>query len=567
MNNSIAAVTTFPNSAWEVYGKAMLQSYVKFWPANIPLLVQLDNDLLFPDVDRILRPQDGIAVGQNMDHKNFIERNQGKDDVQNYRKQPVRFCHKVFALKRALDAALKQKEHEPAPRYLIWVDADVITTATPDNIIDCLPKEGDAVSYLGRKDWDHSECGWLAFDLENGGREIIEAMHKVYDDDIVLTMEQQHDSYVFDQIRVPYKCTNLTENQPGMDIWQYSPMHKWSVHHKGPVAKNKLLSANGGMIEQPIIPVPGQNFVIQTKNAIPSEEIRAHIEENQKLIKKWVKGCRKTREKIVVVSAGPLLIAEDVRAEVKKGRKIVAVKHALEPLKKAGIKPWACILLDPRPHVANFVQDADKDIIWLVASQVNPEITKKLLEKGCEIWGYHAAVGADEHDLTSKQPDSVISGGSATATRGLYLLKHLGFSDFNLYGYDLSLPDKPDLNARDEFGNPKYMEFSFSIKDGVVNIKRCFYSEPQLMAQFEELQDIIRTEKMKLKAFGDGLVPFALRYMQLSNLRKSELACNIKKTNYKRLFGWKRSKGIRLFQAWHRIYRKIHQKLKVSIRL
>jgi hypothetical protein len=534
-----AVITTFPNHSWEIYAKAMLQSFVQYWPKEIPLLVQLDDDLLLDQVEKIIRPQDAVAVGWEKEHTDFVERNKGKDDPTNYRKQAVRFCHKVFAIKRALDASIRQKEAggTDTPRYLIWMDADVITQrpVSVDEIKECLPKEEDAVSYMGRKDWDHSECGWLAFDLENGGNEIIDSMFQRYKQDLIFQLEQWHDSYVWDCEIEYHEATNLTREAKGMDVWPQSPMGKWSVHHKGPVAKAKMISPKIG--GTPIKTNAG-NVIINTRNAIPHEQICAHIKKNQSLIKNWIRPCKKTSEEIVVVSAGPMLVAEDVRKEVKAGRRIVAVKHALLPLKKAGITPWACILLDPRPHVADFIQDADPNIIWFVASQVNPEVTLELLAKGCTVWGYHASVGAGEHELTSKQMYSVISGGSATATRGLFVLNHLGFSNMRLYGYDLCVPDKPDLNALDKDGQPKYLEMSLGMNDPNFNLKKCFWSEPQLIAQFEEINDLIKLNKFKLKAFGDGIVPFILKCQYVSNLRSNELKAKISGTkppSYKEL--------------------------------
>jgi len=212
---------------------------------------------------------------------------------------------------------------------------------------------------------------------------------------------------------------------------------------------------------------------------IPDELIKDQIIKNQSLIKNWVKKCIKTDEQICVVSAGPQLIPEiDVMEDYKKGKKIIAVKHALGPLKAAGIKPWACILLDPRPHVYDFVQEPDTDIIWFVASQVNPEVTTRLLAKGCTVWGYHATVGAGETDLIQHQPGSIISGGSATATRGLFLLKHLGFYKIKLFGYDLCFPDKVNLDERDDMGQPKYLEISVGWNDPLNGAKKCFWSKP-----------------------------------------------------------------------------------------
>lgn len=539
-----AVVTTFPDTSWDIYSKAMLKSFTAYWPKEIPLLIQVDDDLLAPDIGRLLRPQDALSIGWSKDHKDFVDRNKGRDDPVEYRKQAVRFCHKIFAIKRALEAT--QAAQDFKPRYLIWVDADVITTrqVTMDDIVKCLPKEGDTVSYLGRKDWDHSECGWLAFDLENDGQQVISDMYIHYLNDSVFEFKQWHDSFIWDAVLSKYKITNLTQDKPGRDIWQYSPMAGWSVHHKGPVAKETLAC----------IPAPapkGGGLKIQTRNAIPHEDICAQIAANQKLIKNWIRPCARTDEEIVIVSAGPMLIAEDVLKE--KGR-IIAVKHALKPLKKAGIKPWGCILLDPREHVECFVEDPDTDVIWFVASQVNPRVTMRLLAHGCNVWGYHASVGAGEDDLIRKQEYAIVGGGSATATRGLFLLNHLGFKNFKLYGYDLCNPDKPDMNERDDLGQPKHFEMSIGMKDVDFEMKRNFFSEPQLMAQFEEMQELIKTRRFNLKAEGYGIIPFIIKCREIIDLRSHGRRLTLIGNNppdYERMLGCsKKTRQPRLWIRW-----------------
>lgn len=520
---TIAVITTFPNSSIDVYAKRMVQNYMQFWPKEIPLLIQLDDDLLAQQVLSYCRPQDAVAVGWTKEHAEFIARNKSKDDPQNYRFQPTRFCHKIFAINKALDSIVAQKQAGGlAPRYLVWMDADVITQrpVTFQDVEACLPIEGNAVATLGRKDWPHSECGWMAFDLENGGDRIICALLNAYLTDRILKEEQHHDSWMFDVLvkELGIKVTNLTPNAPGLDVWQFSPMGKWSIHYKGPQAKSTLAG------QRPIPQQPRQGqIIVQTQNSIPDEKIREQIEENQELIKEWVMRCTPTDEEIVIVSAGPTLIAEDVRKEIAAGKKVVAVKHAIERLKQAGITPWACILLDPRPHVADFVKNPDKNVIWFVASQVDPKATRRILNAGCRVIGYHAAVGAGETELTTKQPYAIISGGSATATRGMFVLNHLGFSRFKLYGYDLSFPDKPNLDERDEKGQPKYLEFSMRFDDRFVTAKRCFWTEPQLYAQLEEMKALIDTDKFKIEAEGEGMVPFIVRYKNLANLRNGEL--------------------------------------------
>lgn len=567
---NIAVVTTFPNNSWNIYSKKMLESFVQYWPSSVPLMVQLDDDLLYPQVDKIVRSQDGIAVGQEAEHAAFVERNKDKDDPTNYRKQAVRFCHKVFAIHRAYEAAKKQKEAGGMSiRYLIWLDADVHTTraVTEEEIKACLPKEGDAAAYLGRKDWEHSECGWLAFDLENGGDRYIEDFvryYKPWKDDKeqsadVFYLEQWHDSWVFDNI-LDYmgKATNLTENKSGMDIWPHSPMGAWSTHYKGPQAKQALAMQPSSLKQKQ------SNIQIQTKNAIPNEEICQHIARNQELITNWVRGCELNDEEIVVVSAGPLLVAEDVREE--KGKKIIAVKHAIEPLKKAGITPWAVILLDPRPHMLNFVKDPDPEVIWFVASQVNPKVTEQLLDVGCTVWGYHASVNANEHSLTSKQADAIIGGGSATATRGLYLLRHLGFHNLTLYGYELSFPDKPDLDLKDDMGQPRYLEISLGTENALYSVKKRFWTEPQLIAQFEEMKRVIEGKEFTIKAHGEGIVPFLVKIKNTTDLRLSELRGTMPKLpSYKRLIKWNKNKKTRFLTKLRlKLRNLLHRTIKKS---
>lgn len=535
--NEYAVVTTFPNSAWDLYAKQMVESFSKYWPEEIAILIQLDDESIVDQVAKYIRPNDAIAGGWTQDHEDFVKRNKDKDDKNDYRHQVTRFCHKVFALHRAWEAVKKQKETGgEAPRYLIWLDADTTITrpVTIADIKECLPTEGYAVSYMGRKDWPHSECGWLAFDLDNHGGEFLDVWHGLYTSDNILKLAETHDSWAFDHVRKSEgapKTTNLTADKPGMDIWQHSPMAKWSTHHKGPIAKQTLAQPTA----QQLTGRQG-GIVINTKNSIPDEKIQDQIKQNQQLIKNWVRECIKTDEQIVVVSAGPQMMAEDVLEDYHAGKKIIAVKHALIPLRDAGISPWGCILLDPRPHVLDFIDDPSTNTIWFVASQVDPRVTMKLLASGCEVWGYHASVGAGEHELTALQPEAVIGGGSATATRGLFLLKHLGFNRIKLFGYDLCLPDKPDLNATDEHRQPKYLEMSVGWNNPLSNLKKCFWITPELMAQFEEMNQLIQNNTFEFEAVGEGIVPFILKGKRGGELRAAKLKANMgKPISYRKL--------------------------------
>lgn len=529
----IAVITTFPNDSWDLYSKKMVSSFVQFWPKDVPLLIELDDDLINTDVNRFLRDDDCVAVGWMSDHKAFVDRHKSKDDPENYRKQAVRFCHKPFVIKRCADAIAKE-ELDERPRYLIWMDADVITSkqVTMDDLRACLPSEGDAVAYMGRKDWDHSECGWLAFDLKNGGHDFIDSWVNEYVNNRIHDYNEWHDSYIFDRICEidKTKRTNLTSDKAGMDIWQHSPMAVFSDHYKGPQAKMRLMKQEFNYGEQH---TGNTNIRIKTKNSIPPEEIRANIEENQKQIMNWIVPCLPTEEPVLIVSGGPSLECDEIPRNSDGGKlKIFAVKHALTKLQEAGITPYGCILLDPRDHVYDFVENPNPEVIYFVASQVRPRVVKNLLDNGCRVVGYHASVGADEGGLINKQPLSIVNGGSASATRGLHLLEQLGYKNFKLFGYDLCHAEKPDMGLKDEFGQPKYFEMNVGFEAPNFKMKKTFWTEGQLIAQFEEVSDIVKADKWSLEAFGDGIVPFIIKAKKAFDLKmnktKDKLLAGIK---------------------------------------
>jgi hypothetical protein len=246
---------------------------------------------------------------------------------------------------------------------------------------------------------------------------------------------------------------------------------------------------------------------IKTRNCLPNDKIVANVRENLTLIKKWAEYVKPHDEQVVICSAGQSLSYADVKRWSDKGVKIVAVKHAIDRLKKWGIKPWACVLLDPRPHVEKFVQKPDKDVIYFVASMVDPSVVKTLLENECQVVGYHAFVGAGE-DKALEPGTMLVSGGSATATRCIGLLYEcLGFRDMHCYGYDLCYHTRPNMDEKHEDGSKKYIDVTLSAKVwGGKPQLRSFWTEGQFLAQAKELHDLYKTKQgFNISIYGYGI--------------------------------------------------------------
>lgn len=518
-------ITTFKNQDWYDYLNVGTMSYLQYFPAEIPLLIKLFKDdrldvvntSLENLVKSIKNGKEGrevhIETGSTKEEIDFYTRHKDYKNDGNYRTEYKAFSHKIFALYQAYLYAKKE-----GVDYIIWLDADVVVKS--EVAIADIEKwhNGADIAYLGRKDWDHSECGLVIYKTETAGL-FIEAFHDWYVNDLVLKLPQYHDSYVFDQLRTHdlfkhLKYHNISEGVDGRDVFNVSILGEKLHHHKGPVEKQKLIERiqkirNGEPLNNS---VDVNDVIIKTKNCVDKEVIRANISKNIRLIRNWYAPCKKTDETIIICSAGPSLDPLEIRKYYQEGYKIVAVKHALKPLQKAGIIPWAVILLDPRGHVANFIDDIHPDSLVFVASMVDTEVTEKLMERKLKVIGYHVAVGAHEEDFLSNG-DCLIIGGSATSTRGLSLLEGLGFRNIELFGYDCSYHEKPNLQEKKDNGIVKYEEVTLEVETyGDKKIKRTFWTEGQFLAQLQEFRNyyFIR-DCLNLNIHGDGMIPWVWR--------------------------------------------------------
>lgn len=531
--SKIVVVTTFPNAAWQSYAKTMVVSFCEFWPKDMDFFVSLDSDVL--DLDKLPREeQQKLPVHQviqelsslprqihasprySPDLEKFLLRHQERLKAEQYqkdfRKCYIRFAHKVFAMNFVLDEAAN---FCPDAEYLVWLDADVMTKGpvSQADIESWLP--GDKIaSYLGRTGGWTSETGFIAFNLKEGGREFLRTWKSLYEQDKPLEWEDHTDAYAFDRVREEFNAANgkdvfrnLSEGIEGRDVFEKTQLGKLLEHFKGPRKKDMPRVADQA---QPMNVMDVNAMPIITKNCVNHDVIKANVTRNLQVIQNWLQPCRPTDEEVVLCSAGPSLSVDEIRPFYDRGVKIVAVKHAMDTLISAGIIPWACILLDPRQHVANFVKYPHPDVHYFAASMVDPEVTSHLRKLGRSLWGYHAHVGAEETKIIP-YGHHIINGGSATATRGITLLAELlGFRKMHLFAYDACYFKKPDLSELKESGKKKYEEMTLQTPTwGGKLAVRTFWTEGQFLAQVNEFRHLyMDDETLELHTYGDGAIPW-----------------------------------------------------------
>lgn len=199
-------------------------------------------------------------------------------------------------------------------------------------------------------------------------------------------------------------------------------------------AKGEFVFANDGL-EQALVQAK-QSLQVKTKNCVPDEQIMDQVKHTQSLGLNWVQECQPHENKAVFVSAGPSWKDHipEIRERYDAGDHIYCVKHSHDGLLDAGVVPYGCFLLDPRDHVKDFVENPHPEVRYIAASMCHPTTIRQLMDHDAKIWLYHALVGAGEDKVANK--GLMVPGGSCSATRGLVVLRLMGYRNMDLYGYD-----------------------------------------------------------------------------------------------------------------------------------
>jgi len=216
-------VTTFNKNGYQLYGQKMLESFLNFWPANLKMMVYIENFAIDKDLANNLRilTRDLNAVQDLTIFKNRHKNNQKAHGfwpegrtAKEFQFDAVRFSHKVFSLYDCF------KNPPLEYKSMIWLDGDTITfRPVPDNFLETVAprnfwnsgvgKQKYGISYLGRSR-QHSECGFMSF---NKTHPLMPAFWEMFADmyrtDQIFDLAEWHDSFVFDHVRKIFEAKGM----------------------------------------------------------------------------------------------------------------------------------------------------------------------------------------------------------------------------------------------------------------------------------------------------------------------------------------------------------------------
>jgi hypothetical protein len=516
----VQVLTSFNKDGWEKYAKNFVESFIEKFPKEVNLVAYYhdwDIPLDMPNDGRIeYRSLNKIKPLMEWREK-FREANGTIGNGQyDYRRDAVKFSHKVFALVDCVQKALEATPEGTDPGYLVWLDADILVNK-PVPLTDFAKLfHGAAITHLGRTAIPYSETSFVAYDLgDEAAQEFVADFREVYLTGELFGYAELHDGFAFERLLNLHKwhglqARNLTPLVRDLNAFANSPLAQWMTHFKGPSAKNQG--------PKPVRIIP--------KNSVDPKIIIKHIEENSKLFPHWLTWCTPHTKRAVIASAGPSLknSLEEIRQLQAEGAFIFCVKHSLPTLLAANIIPFACVLLDARPFDGISTHGVERkslfnnihpDVWMLTASMVDPELTRHLLPRTGKVVGWHAFTQGVMDHFTKRQEanktrEFLVTGGTCAATRTIGVAHVMGFREMDLYGFDSSVPAlTPEMmTEKDEQGRPRYFQASAGPKG------KKFITTGELLSLGQDLEQIFQQESDTiLRMHGEGLGPELVRLL------------------------------------------------------
>lgn len=98
--------------------------------------------------------------------------------------------------------------------------------------------------------------------------------------------------------------------------------------------------------------------------------------------------------------------------------------------------PTYHVMLEAGEHAAEYVRDAPKSTIYLIASRVHPKTFEALAGRDVRLWhAWEPAAAARVKGMP------MVPGGNSVMHRALNLMAMMGYSDMHVWGFDCSMPD------------------------------------------------------------------------------------------------------------------------------
>jgi hypothetical protein len=234
------------------------------------------------------------------------------------------------------------------------------------------------------------------------------------------------------------------------------------------------------------------------------ETLFKNIEINSKRNLPWVKSVPEHDGHAVIVGGGPSLAdcLDTIKWRQSLGQKIFALNNAGRYLLDRGIEVDYQVIVDARPHNANFTGFGNTG---LYASQCDPSVfDMAALSQDVILW--HPVIDDWEPEFEGEYAQ--IGGGTTVGLSAMCLAYTMGYRKLHLFGYDSSHREAGHAYRQPENDKEPECQVSAYGKTWTCSLAMARQAElfPEVANNLIELGCVITMD-------GDGLLPTAFRHM------------------------------------------------------
>ncbi len=237
----ITVCTGWSPSGWLEYGRKFWESFARYWPQSVDLIVYGEDGRLPPGGGPNMRmhPLSDIPGAAEF-------RAKWKDDAEaNGRKvlstwKPVRkkegYNFRFDAWKFSPQGFIPLAAYnESKSEFLVWLDGDVIThSPVTEKMITPLLPDDKEIGFLGRGD-KHPDIAFQIYRRGVPAMDFLERFSDAYESGSVFDLKEWHSAYVWKTILDDHWAEwghDLTPGGTG-HVWHQSPLAHWGDHLKG----------------------------------------------------------------------------------------------------------------------------------------------------------------------------------------------------------------------------------------------------------------------------------------------------------------------------------------------
>lgn len=217
-------VTTFNRDGYELYGKNMINSWLKFWPADAELIVYTEDFSLEEKDSRLIERDLNICCPNLKIFKEASKVFINENDPKSRRKvdKAIRWSHKVYAISDALNLDT---------HYLMFLDGDTTTKNIVPNTLarDLVSDHLFAVHFETIKGMTHFETGLIAFNMRHFQIPTLKKeLQAGYDNLEIHRLEKPWDGFWFAHLYKKFKLDVRNLSNGGVFS---NPLVKNLLHH------------------------------------------------------------------------------------------------------------------------------------------------------------------------------------------------------------------------------------------------------------------------------------------------------------------------------------------------